>query len=137
MEECLVLGASHYDFEDEAGKRVEGYKVVYLTGDVEADADRRGVSALSATVTKDVFGSLHHLPGRYQMNFKQRPGRGGKATLTLVSAQLMEPLDGFMRSVLPSALLAPSREELPTAPIGSTGNLSIPRTSTVSDAAAR
>jgi len=93
METCLVLGARCYDFQDEGGKRVVGVTVNYVTNDVETAADRRGCSPLTISGPQELWRDLGPLPGYYEVDFKQRPGKGGRPQLQVVKLRFLAPLD--------------------------------------------
>lgn len=78
---CLVLGARRYDFKDNDGGRVEGVSLHYLTLDGSDDSDVRGEIPLSCSAPPAVFHQLEELPGMYEVDFRQRPGRGGRPQL--------------------------------------------------------
>lgn len=83
--ECLVLGARRYDFKDDDGGRVEGVTLHYLTLDSidsgEVDENQKGEIPFSVSAPTAVYHQLEQLPGYYEVDFRQRPGRGGKPTL--------------------------------------------------------
>lgn len=85
--EVLVLGARRYDFKDDDGARVEGVTVHYVTLDSEdegspgSDDNQKGEIPFSVSAPTAVYHQLEQLPGRYEVHFRQRPGRGGKPTL--------------------------------------------------------
>lgn len=89
MQECLVLSARRYDFKDDEGRRVEGVTLTYLTGDVDREADRRGQSPLSIPAPVDVWHQLQAVPGFYQVDFRQRPGKGGRPALQAVGLEYL------------------------------------------------
>jgi hypothetical protein len=89
MQECLLLSARRYDFKDDDGRRIEGVTLTYLTGDVDNEADRRGQSPLSIPAPMDVWHSLQSVPGFYQVDFRQRPGKGGRPTLQAVGVEFL------------------------------------------------
>ena len=91
MEKCLILSARRYSFVDDQGKQVEGVKATYLTGDQATGGDTRGVEPMSISAPLDTWGQLGELPGVYKMDFRQRPGKGGKPTLTLVGFEFVAP----------------------------------------------
>jgi hypothetical protein len=98
MEKCLLLSARKYDFEDN-GKRVEGVSLVYLTDNIETTGDRRGCEPLKISAPLDVLPHLQAVPGVYQMDFKQRPGKNGRPTLQVVSVAFVEARDAFLSPV--------------------------------------
>lgn len=80
---CLVLGARRYDFKDDDGGRVEGVTLHYLTldGSLDGSTDQRGEIPMQVSAPMAVFKELDECPGYYEVDFKQRPGRGGRPTL--------------------------------------------------------
>ena len=107
METCVLLSARRYDFQDEAGKRVEGVTISYLTGDTDNEPDRRGVAPLTISAPSDVFGTLGPLPGLYDVEFKQRAGKNNRPTLMLTSAKFKVALDGLLGPVKVPAVVNP------------------------------
>ena len=97
METCIVLSARQYDFEDDKGKHIQGVTINYLTGEVEAAGDRRGVFPFSINAPADVHAALKALPGVYELEFKQRPGPKGRPVVQVVGAKLRQALDGMLR----------------------------------------
>lgn len=89
---CLVLGARRYSFKDDDGQLVEGAKLHYLTLDGEDEADSRGDIPLEVSAPIALFNDLQQLPGFYDIDFRQRPGRGGRPTLQVAGV-------GFERGV--------------------------------------
>lgn len=81
---CLVLGARRYSFDGEGGGRVEGVTLHYLTDDQYSDRDQKGRVPMQVSAPSEVFHQLNQLPGEYEVDFRQRPGRGGKPTLSAV-----------------------------------------------------
>jgi hypothetical protein len=79
---CLVLGARRYDFKDDDGARVEGVTLHYLTLEGSEGSDSMGEIPLQVSAPPGVYHQLSQLPGSYDVDFRQRPGRGGKPTLT-------------------------------------------------------
>jgi hypothetical protein len=94
MERCLLLHARRYDFKDETtGRKVQGVKLTYLTGDVEAGDDQIGQVPLAISAPFDVWNDLGAVPGFYDVEFRQRPGKGGKPELKAVGLDFIEPVD--------------------------------------------
>lgn len=92
MERCLVLSARQYDFKDDAGKQISGVTVNYLTLDQPTDSATRGCPPMTISAPVAVWRDLDVLPGYYDLDFRQRPGKGGKPTLMVVAGKLIEPL---------------------------------------------
>jgi hypothetical protein len=101
MEICIVLNSRSYDFTDDQGKIVKGSNVTYLTGDVEASTQLKGVSTMTVSATDEVMSQLQELPGVYELDFKQRPGKNNRPTLTLTACKFMKALTGFLQPVQP------------------------------------
>ena len=81
---CLVLGARRYDFKDDDGARVEGVTLHYLTLDsalAGATDDQLGELPMQVSAPPSVFHQLTEVPAFYEVDFRQRPGRGGRPTL--------------------------------------------------------
>lgn len=94
MDRVLILAARRYSFKDEtSGRLVEGTTVNYVTGDAQESADSRGLATLTISGPLDVMASLRDLPGVYEVDFKQRPGKNGRPQLQLVGVQFVRALD--------------------------------------------
>jgi hypothetical protein len=89
MQECLILAARWYDFKDDEGRRVEGVTLTYLTGDIDDAADRRGQVPLSIPAPVDIWHQLQAVPGVYGIDFRQRPGKGGRPTLQAIGLEFL------------------------------------------------
>jgi hypothetical protein len=89
MQECLLLAARRYDFKDEQGRRIEGVTLTYLTGDVDKAGDRLGQMPMSIPAPVDVWHQLQAVPGVYGIDFRQRPGKGGRPTLQAVGLEFL------------------------------------------------
>ncbi len=91
MERVYALGVRRYGFNDDAGARVEGATLHYIVGDGPdpTDEDVIGELPMQVRVPRSVFQSLAgvELPGYCEIEFRQRPGRGGKPTLTAVDVR--------------------------------------------------
>ncbi len=91
---CLVLGARRYDFKDDAGARVEGVTLHYLTLDGEQDGttgDQRGEIPMQVSAPVGVYQDLTRVPAFYDVDFRQRPGRGGRPTLQATGLSYQGP----------------------------------------------
>ncbi len=84
---CLVLGARRYSFDGEDGGRVEGVTLHYLTDDQFPDENQKGQLPMQVSAPSEVFHQLSQLPGQYEIDFRQRPGRGGKPALACVGLE--------------------------------------------------
>lgn len=103
MEQCLILSARRYDFTDDEKVRHEGVTITYLTGEVQADDTTRGVVPMSVSLPLTLWPSVQQLPGFYEMDFRQRPGKNGRPTLTLTGVRFLQPFsfNGSSPSVPP------------------------------------
>lgn len=97
METAILLSARRYDFNDDKGKSVQGVTLQYLTGDTENTDTDRGCSVFTITAPFDVWDALKTIPGVYDMDFKQRPGKGGRPTLQCVAANFKAPFDALTK----------------------------------------
>jgi hypothetical protein len=86
------LGARRYDFKDDDGARIEGVTLHYLTSDQDGGEDQKGTIPLQVSAPPSTFHQLEVLPGRYDVDFRQRPGRGGKPTLTASGVDYLGPI---------------------------------------------
>lgn len=99
MEKCVILSARAYDFQDSQNQQVKGVSLTYLTGDHEDTDQRRGVFPMTVSATSEVFRSITAVPGVYELDFKQRPGRGGKPSLTVVGAKFFAALTPLLQVI--------------------------------------
>lgn len=92
------MGARRYSFRDDDGARVEGAKLHYLTldGAPDGDIDEKGEIPFEVSAPLAVFDQLGEVPAFYEVDFRQRPGRGGRPTLQAarVSYEAPSPLAG-------------------------------------------
>ena len=91
MERCLVLCARRYSFKDDSQRQVDGVTLSYLTGDREEGADRRGMEPLTISGDQRLYMDLQELPGVYELDFKQRPGKNGRPTLQVTVMKFLGP----------------------------------------------
>lgn len=92
---CLVLGARRYSFKDsESGALVEGAKLHYLTldGEQDGDTDQKGELPFEVSIPLPVYEDLTGVPAFYEVDFRQRPGRGGRPTLQAVGVSHLGPV---------------------------------------------
>ncbi len=97
METTILLSARRYDFNDDKGKSVQGVTLQYLTGDTETSDNDKGCSVFTITAPYDVWLTLKAVPGVYDLDFKQRPGKGGRPTLQCVAANFKAPFDALTK----------------------------------------
>ncbi len=86
-----MLGIRRYGFKDDGGERVEGSKISYLTLDAEDEEDSRGEIPLEVSAPRSMFEKFDDLPAFYDLDFRQRPGRGGKPTLQIAALKYAGP----------------------------------------------
>lgn len=99
METAILLNARRYDFKDETtGRLVQGVTLQYLTADVENNDNDKGCMLFTITAPSEVWGQLQSVPGVYDMEFKQRPGKGGRPTLQCVATKFKAPYDIVKRA---------------------------------------
>lgn len=89
----LILHARPYDFTDASGRQVKGCTVTYLQDQQEEGQGGRGVAALQISATEEVWFQLSALPGRYLMDFRQRPGKNNRPVTMLTGVRFCEPVD--------------------------------------------
>ena len=91
----LVLSARRYDFKNDSGERVAGATVHYLDldGGPTNEEGRRGYEPLTITATKEAFESFTELPGVYDLDFRQKPGKNGRPTLVLTAVKMLQPIN--------------------------------------------
>lgn len=110
METCIVLGARRYEFKDESGQTVRGVSFEYLTGDTGDGVEQKGATVMKISAAPEVFGQLQAVPGVYDMDFKQRPGKGGRPTLQLVAVKFRQSMEAMFNGL----------QQRPAAPQGAT-----------------
>jgi len=90
MERVVILSARRYDFEDERRNRIEGTTLTYLAEGQETDAGVKGILPVSISATPGVYSQLEAVPGVYDIDLRMRPGKGGKASVSVVGARFIE-----------------------------------------------
>lgn len=88
---CLVLGARPYDFRDDDGARVSGATVHYLTSTPASDAGAVGFLPMNLPASAEVGDQIkaQGAPAFYDIEFGQRPGRGGRPQTTLSAVEFI------------------------------------------------
>jgi len=90
----LVLAVSRYDFVSEKdGKRITGGKVTYITDRSVLDENRRGCEPMTVSVPGEVVSRCQSVPGVYEAEFEQRPGKDNKPQLVCSDLQCLQGLD--------------------------------------------
>lgn len=94
---AIVLAVTRHAFTGEDGREVALCKVHYL-GDEYIEEDARGLGVLNISGGLDLWDNFQTVPGVYQLEFGQRPGRYGRPMVTLQGAELVESLEGVLSS---------------------------------------
>lgn len=97
MELGFLLAADCGQMQDEkTGRNIDWMNCHYLT-DYREDGDQAiGLKPIKTTCTPEAFAIFRqHGIGLYKLDFKTRPGAGGKPTLTLVKAECVGKIDIF------------------------------------------
>lgn len=90
----LVLNAKRYSFANDDGEKVEGCTLQYLEpGELVQEENRRGAEVLTITAPLDFYSQLTMIPGLYDLNFRQRPGKNGRPTLTVTGAKFLSGVE--------------------------------------------
>lgn len=97
MELALVISADRGRMTDERTGEIRPWQNVhYITDYRESGENAMGYKPIKASCTDEAFFTLNsNGVGMYHLDFRTRPGAGGKPTLTLVKAELVKPLDLF------------------------------------------
>jgi hypothetical protein len=82
----LVLHVRPYSFKDDSGRQVEGTTVTYLDVSMEPYGDELGYAPLQLSAPPELGQRFTRVPGFYQLDFRQRRGKGGKPTISLAGA---------------------------------------------------
>ena len=91
----LITSARRYDFEDsESGRKIRGVTVNYLDGALQdRTADFSGVPFLSLPSAVELWESFVQLPGIYEAEFAQRPGKANRPMTVLHKVQYIGPVN--------------------------------------------
>jgi len=81
----LLLAAKRYSFKNDQGEQVEGTTLHYLDieGGPSNEASRVGFEPLTITAPLEVFESVQEVPALYSLDWRQRPGKNGRPTLSV------------------------------------------------------
>jgi len=89
----LVLNVRSYSFDAEDGRHISGASVTYLDLTPTPSSDAQGVPPLTVSVPPEVATQFPSAPAIYQLEFTQRPGKGGRPMLALARAELVRPVN--------------------------------------------
>ena len=89
----ILLSAKPWAMADEkTGEMRSGVVIHYSDGQAANSSQERGIFPMKISAGADLWSQLGALPGVYECDLKMRPGREGKASLTLVGVKFVEPL---------------------------------------------
>lgn len=90
----IVMLARRYGFTDDDKRRVEGVSLTYFDAEQEPNGggERRGLDLLTISGDLANFDRLHEVPGLYELQFTQKPGKGGRPSLALAGLTFVEPV---------------------------------------------
>ena len=91
MSKHIVTGVRPFDFVDDSGKSVQGVTVFYLDSVNEDSEYGKGYSSLNLTLIGDHIGKFKHVPGIYELDFRQARDSKGRPTLRLQDASYVRP----------------------------------------------
>lgn len=83
---AIVISARQFAFKDDQGRNVEGVTLTYADPAEEATGGRKGLTLMNATAPAVVWDSVQQVPGYYDLDFRMRPGKGGRPVVQLVGA---------------------------------------------------
>ena len=90
----LVLGVKAYDFQKEGQERLVGANVHYIDLLMsDYDQNTKGYVPMKTSCTPKAISQLTVLPGLYNLEFRQKPGANGKATLVLADAEFISKVN--------------------------------------------
>ena len=91
----LVTGYKKYDFKNNEGEVVKGFKLSYLSEDSDSDGENiKGYLPRQASISDmSLINELIEVPGVYEMNMKTVVGSNNKEGLKLVGMKLIKPSD--------------------------------------------
>lgn len=92
MTKHIVIGTNPFDLVDNNGQRIQGVKVYYLDTDPEEVNGAKGFFPLNLSIMGDHVSKFTSVPGIYDLDFKQKRDKTGKPTLSLRSAEFIEPV---------------------------------------------
>ena len=98
METVLLLSVDKYQFPDEkTGEIRKGVTVQYINDYRDDTDDAVGLKPIKAPATDDFFGMVkqHSVPGMYDIDFRTKPGKENKPTLTVVGGKFVRAVKLF------------------------------------------
>ncbi|MBU0531402.1 hypothetical protein KJ910_02820 [Patescibacteria group bacterium] len=113
---AFVISADRGTMQDEkTGRDINWMNFHYLTDYREADDNSVGLKPIKTGCTPEVFEVFRvHGIGLYKLDFKTRPGAGGKPAIALVKADCVGKIDlfelgNYRRQAAPGAPAAPAQ----------------------------
>ena len=99
MTRCLIFSARQFSIVDEDKPNsapYEGVSLSYLDLTAHTPGTRdvsraRGVDVFTISGSKELWASCENLPGFYDVDFAQRPGKGGRPQLQIRALQFLTP----------------------------------------------
>jgi len=95
MPVVLVVSKNEFDFPDkeDATRRVTGANAYIIDGNESDSEGRSGCEPAKIKVLPRAAKSLATVPGFYDIGYDVKPGAGGKVTVAIASAKLLEAFD--------------------------------------------
>jgi hypothetical protein len=130
IERVILLYASSYDFVPTAGdgSRLKGLKLQYITDYIEHTENAQGTPIMMATAPLEAKSGLAAVPGVYEVDFRMRPGKDNKPTLTPVSLAFVSPWTPGAGVVEIEETAAPSAAGLNVRTRNGSATISLPAT---------
>lgn len=85
----LVVSVTLYRFAGEGGEVVEGCRVQYLDRRANRSTEK-GLGVYSITCPKAMWDEFPVVPGWYELELGQRPGRHGRPQVTVEGVRFLE-----------------------------------------------
>ncbi len=128
IERVILLYASTYDFVPTGGdgSRLKGMKLQYITDYIEATENAQGTPIMMATAPHEAKTGLGAVPGVYEIDFRMRPGKDNKPTLTPVSLAFVSPWTPGAGVVDIEETVVPSAAVLNVRTRNGSQNISVP-----------
>ena len=88
----IILSGKKFDFSNESGQQIAGVSIWYLDPlQVNGSINEKGLQPMKVSVLKpELFQKLTKVPGKYDLQFSQRPGSDGKPKLVLSNIEYLE-----------------------------------------------
>ncbi len=90
MSRVLILSARRYEFTKD-NRHVSGVELNYVTPDGERSPQRQGHAPMRIQAPASVWEQLVAVPGHYELEYRQKPGRDGKPEFAVAGAAFVRP----------------------------------------------